>query len=345
MSQMIDWFRGQVDILHTPIPTGKVMSVNSDGSIAWESVKKLEVRSSHDASIKIRSTGGDGNGFATSLQIDGNLVKFLQGHNIFGSTDLNNLLSLTMKKILSIHPIIENDFSLKTMFSKIERGDYLVNMIDLNRMFDLDNDESVESTLHALEMRARSRSGRACRDKGTVYLAKKSRRWAVKFYNKSREMKARGHTLHSSFVDSGLEEFAVGKLRCEFRFHSLELKDMGVTHGYHINDQLLNKLFVNYLGRIEMNTNAVLHDNALLNLPRPIQASYYLWRQGVCLKDMLSKNTYYRHRRLLLEQDIDITCPPSAIGAKNNVVPIFRVLEAKPVTIPSWAYENGLVAC
>jgi II/X family phage/plasmid replication protein len=342
---MIDWFRGQIDILHQPIPTGSVMSVEPDGSLAWESVKKLEVRSSHQTSVRIRSTGGDGTGLATSLQIDGNLVKFLQGHNVFGSTDLNALLSETMKKILSITPIIENDFSLKTMFSKIQRGDYLVNMFDLNRMFDLDNDESVESTLHALEMRARSRSGRATRDKGTIYLAKNSRRWAVKFYNKHREMNARGHKLPPSFLESGLNEFSIGKLRCEFRFHSLELKNMGVTHGYHITQKFLNDLFINYLGRIEMNTNAILHDTALLNIPRPIQSSYYLWRSGVSLKDMLAKNTFYRHRRLLLEHDIDITCPPTEIGAKNNVIPIFKILEAKPVSIPEWAYTSGLVAC
>ncbi|WP_410204808.1 phage/plasmid replication protein [Acinetobacter baumannii] len=29
---------------------------------------------------------------------------------------------------------------------------------------------------------------------------------------------------------------------------------------------------------------------------------------------------------------------------KSNVIPLIRVLEAKPVGIPDWAYEKGLVA-
>jgi len=344
---MLDWFRGQISLHHTPIPSGVVLSINSDDSLEWQSIKKtqlIERRGSHESSIKIRSVGGNGSRMATDLQIDGNLAKFLQGHNIFGSEDLNKLLLLTFQKIIASYSDLIEPWDVEIAEQRIKRGDYLVKMIDVNRMFDLGNDPSVEAWLHAAEMKARSRSGRATRDKGTVYLQKNSRRWGLKFYNKLREMnaKGKGHQLPEELQDLGLGDFARGKLRAELRFQSLELKELGVTHGYHVTQSWIEKTFNDYLGRIEMNTQATLIDEQLINLPRHVQSTYQLWRQGVCLKDMLPHNTFYRHRRQLLTQGIDITCPPSSPD-HQNVVPMFRVLEAIPVGTPDWAYEKGLV--
>ena len=69
-----------------------------------------------------------------------------------------------------------------------------------------------------------------------------------------------------------------------------------------------------------------------------------LWRQGSNLKDLMTKNTFYRHRRKLLEQGIDITMPPNNFEKPNNVVPLMKIIEATPVSIPLWAYEKGLIA-
>ena len=182
---MIDWFRGEIEFLHIPIPTGRVMSVSPEGDIEWEALKSIHCCGSHESSLKIRSGGGDGQGNATSLLIDGNISKFLQGHNIFGSLDLNTLVFLTFQKLLDLHSEhLTALCSSELVLAKIKKGDYLVKMLDINFLFDVQNDESVESWLHAAEMNARTRSGRSCRDKGTVYLQKQSRRWAFKFYNK-----------------------------------------------------------------------------------------------------------------------------------------------------------------
>jgi II/X family phage/plasmid replication protein len=351
---MLDWFRGQIPFLHQPLAAGVVLSVNPDGTLDWQNVRKTTVsnswddemdkRGSHDTTLKIRSVGGDGKGTATDLQIDGNLAKFIQGHNVFGTEDLNSQLIHSFKKINSIIDFDANEFSFHAALKNIDRGDYLLNMIDINRMYDLFNDASVEAWLHAAEMKARSRSGRASRDKGTVYLQKNSRRWGLKFYNKLRELQAKGktHRLPSSLQNIGLEDFARGKLRAELRLHSLELKDMGVTHGKHLNQEWIDRVFIDYLGRVEMNTQAALVDQDLLDLPRSLQGTYHLWKQGVCLKDILPKNTFYRHRRALLECHIDITCPPASVE-HQNVIPMFKVLEAMPVSNPEWAYQNGLI--
>ena len=343
--RMIDWFRGEIPFLHIPLPSGKVLSIDSDGSMEWEAVKAVRVRGSYESSIKVSSTGGNGSGLATSLLIDGNLAKFLQGHNIVGSRDLNFLVLEAFKKIFSVYSeYLGSCFSSKITETQIEKGDYLVKMIDINALYDLGNDPSVESWLYGCEMVARTRSGRAERSRGTVYIQKNSRRWAVKFYNKLKEVESsKKRQLPEVFQNSGLKEFVTGKLRCELRFMSLELKRLGITHGRHLSENRIDKLFNEYIGRIDMKAQATLINEKVLELPRPIQSTYQLWKQGCCLRNLLPKTTFYKHRALLLKHDIDINVPPRA--KTDNVIPLIRVLEAKPVKIPDWIYDERLIAC
>jgi II/X family phage/plasmid replication protein len=343
---MIDWFRGEVDFLHDPLPAGRVLSIEADGTLEWDCIKSIICRSSHETSLKIKSSGGDGQGRATSLMIDGNLSKFLQGHNVFGSRDLNTLLLLAFRKIVELHSDhLHNCSDPKLTEARIKKGDYKVKMLDINQLYDLGNDASVESWLHAAGMRAVSRHGRAKRDKGTVYLGQTSRRWGLKFYNKLREMLARGitHQLPFHLQNLGLEEFIQGKLRAELRIFSKELEKHGITHGYHLTPDLINQLFNDYLGKIDMTTQTVLLDEQLIKMPNALRGTYQLWRQGADLRQLLAHNTFYRHRRQLLFFGVDINAMCLS-PEHNNVVPMMRIIEAVPVAIPSWAYQRGLIA-
>jgi II/X family phage/plasmid replication protein len=343
---MIDWFRGEIDFLHEPIPAGRVLSIEPDGSIAWECVRSIDCRSSHETGLKVKSTGGNGQGMATALMVDGNLCKFLQGHNVFGSRDLNGLLLLAFRKVYELHADhLRGCSGLAETEAKIGQGAYKIKMIDINQLYDVGNDASVEAWLHAAEMRARSRHGRSTRDKGTVYLGKSSRRWAFKFYNKAREMFAKGksHQLPDCLQNVGLETFIQGKLRAELRLFSKGLEKHGITHGHHLTPALINHLFNTYLGKIDMTTQATLIDEQLLRMPRTLQGSYQLWRQGADLRQLLPKPTFYRHRRGLLVYGIDIAAMHLS-PESNNIVPLMRIIEAVPVENPAWAYERGLIA-
>jgi II/X family phage/plasmid replication protein len=218
-------------------------------------------------------------------------------------------------------------------------------MLDINQLYDVGNDASVEAWLHAAHMRAMSRHGKSSRDKGTVYLGKSSKRWAFKFYNKSREMLAKGktHQLPDHLQNLGLEDFIKGKLRAELRIFTKELQKHGITHGYHLNPTTLDELFTAYLGKIDMTTQATLIDEQLMKLPRAVYGTYQHWRQGIDLRQFLAKPTFYRHRKILLEHGIDINATHLA-PEHNNVVPLMRIIEAVPVANPAWAYERGLIA-
>jgi II/X family phage/plasmid replication protein len=285
-------------------------------------------------------------GNSKTLHIDGNLCKFLQGHNVFGSCDLNQLLLLAFRKIIEAMPahFQGHDVQIKAAEKQILLGEYLVKMIDVNDLYECGNDLSVEAWLHAAEMRAVCRSGKAKRDKGTVYLAQTSKRWAFKFYNKFREMNAgKVHRLPNELQGMGLESFVIGKLRAEMRIFSKELSKHGITHGKHLDVSVIQQLFNDYLGKITMTAQATLFDEQLMTLPTKLYGTYQLWRQGACVKDMIPKSTFYIHRRLLLEHGVDILSMHLA-PEHNNVVPMIRIIEAVPVAIPQWAYEKGLIA-
>ena len=141
-----------------------------------------------------------------------------------------------------------------------------------------------------------------------------------------------------------MEEFIVGKLRAELRLHAKELQDRhGVTQGKHLTPSIIQSIFNQYLGKIDMANQVTLHDEQLVKLPRTLLGTYQLWRQGADVRGLLSRSTYSRHRRELQIYGIDIAAMP-ADQETNNVVPLIRIIEAVPVSTPKWMYERGLIA-
>jgi II/X family phage/plasmid replication protein len=65
------------------------------------------------------------------------------------------------------------------------------------------------------------------------------------------------------------------------------------------------------------------------------------WESGADLRAVLSRPTFYRYRAELLPHGVDIavSMPKEAV---SNVVPLYRVLEAKPVSAPEWASGTAL---
>ncbi|EFA9162816.1 hypothetical protein C2703_003333 [Escherichia coli] len=177
---MIDWLTGIFPCTHKPLPAGSVVSVDADGAIEWETVKRLTVRGSHEATMKVRSIGSNGEGKATHLYIDGNPSKFLQGHSVVGSDDIQGLMLTVYARILSLLNIPHDLASYKTVMA----GQYKISRVDINYMYSLSTLENVRSWLYAAEFKAKTRHGRACGKGGTVYLGKNSRRWSLKFYSK-----------------------------------------------------------------------------------------------------------------------------------------------------------------
>lgn len=337
---MIDWLTAIYPCVHEPLPSGSVISLDASGEVEWKTVKRLAVRGSYESSLYVRSVGSDGEGRCSHLYIDGNPSKFLQGHNVVGSDDLRGLAVAVYARVLSLLNIPHHMCSYREVLD----GMFRLLRVDINYMFDLGSLENVRNWLYAAEFKARTRHGRATGKGGTVYFGQHSRRWGGKGYSKYDEHMSgkKGHQIPAEFVYAGLLDWSRDKLRIELILRSLELKTINQSLGKSWTTETAMKLFTDYIGRIEMSQNVLLSDEKINKLPRYIQSTYLLWKQGVNLRGILPSRTFYRHRKELLTFGIDINFYCETPD-KNNIIPMVRVLEARPAEIPQWIYDKGLI--
>jgi len=336
---MIDMFSGSLPCLHERLNTGHILCVGVDGDIEWKSPKRLVVQGSHDSNFRVSSEGSDGQGRATHLRFSGNPAKFLQGHNIFGSDDLIALMYDAYKKIMSVLDLKPTIQDIKD----VKSGDYFLTSFDVNYSFELPSRADVRAWIRAAEFKSKTRHGRPSTKGGTIYWGKNSTRWALKAYSKGDEISSgKGHRLPTSLIDTPLEKWADNKLRIELRLLSKELDKLGVKKAYQLTPLKIKELFKIYLKRIEMTEQIALTDEKLHSIPLRLRATYILWRDGYDLRSELSKSSYYRNRKELLDYNIDIALAVEK-SASSNVVPLIRILEAKPVPVPEWAFDLNLV--
>jgi len=339
---MIDWTRLRFSFLHDPIPTGHVMSIRSDGLVEWESPKKLNIRGSYESNFLIRSQGGDGQGRATELYIDGNPSKFLQGHNVFGSENLIPLVEETLKKICFCADI-PSDFLLQ----KARKGEFEVLGLHIARSFDAQTKINAHAIQDFLSLNSKTKAGRCQSLAGTNYwnMASRKNRWLGKSYLKGEEINSRkkSHRLPKDLQNLGLEDFSENLIRIEFEIYKQEFIERAnpLIYGHQFTPEVIDQLYFEYWSRVKMSTQAHIASEELLSMPRAIRSSYLMWCEGINVRTHMSKPTFYRHRSELLGLGVDIAIPND--HEVSNVVPLIRIIEATPIGTPDWAYEKGLV--
>lgn len=333
---MIDWVSGFFPCRHDPdkLFAGAVLSFDSSRNQEWNVLKKLSVEGSYSTKIQLQSHGGQ-------IYFTGNPVKFLQGHNLFGTNDLKQLLNQFFHKLLSYEELglCPTDYQLEL----IEKGAYNLTRVDINETWHLNDIKDVQAWIRALgESAYMKHRGRGMFDKDTLYFGKNSRRWSLKCYSKGLEVLQKGRKLPSELAIPEMMEYANKALRIEGVTRQLELKRMGLEMPWSWRENTAKMLLYKYLNTLELSDKFMLQDTVLNSLPVKLRMVYQSWINHDDLKSLLPKNTFYRYRRELLKYGIDIaTASPKE---KNNVIPLMRVLEAEPVGIPYWAYEKGLVA-
>jgi II/X family phage/plasmid replication protein len=330
---LIDWLTVIVPCRHHgKVNGGRVLSVCPDGEIEWETEKKAQIRGSFESSILVRSQGD------RLLFIDGNPVKWLQGHNLFGSDDLCSIVDLTMTRlteILNLQPTADDRADWRD-------GNFDVKTVDCTAMWELRNRADARAWLRAAEFQSKSRHGRPTVRGGTLYFGQHSRRWSVKFYSKGDELDARKHHLPDDLPNRDkLYEWADNKLRGELRLHSLELKDLGMTSGRRWKTVSPIKLLLSRIDTLNMADQFSLTPEIVDGLPARLVAVYKLWKDGEDLRGMYPRATFYRYRKELLKHGIEIAVRQPAVS--QNVIPLVRALRPEAIAqVPDWAIDTPL---
>jgi II/X family phage/plasmid replication protein len=279
---------------------------------------------------------------ANRLLISGNFLKWLQGHNLFGTDDLLALVATGLHRVarlLDLNPT-ETDISAWAI------GDYELRRVDCTGMWRLRTREDVRAYLRALERQARSRHGGPLARGGTVYFGKHSRRWALKAYSKGDELDAesKGHALPAYIPRrQELYDYADTALRFELVLRSMELKTRGLARAsaWASIDPLM--LLQHAIGTLDMTEKFSLTPVELDELAPRLVLVYEAWCSGKDLRQLLAPRTYYRYRKELLTRGIDISILRPARAP--SIVPLVRALRPESlIAVPHWARGTAVLA-
>jgi II/X family phage/plasmid replication protein len=339
---MIDWLNMELPLKHDALEAGRIVKYDIFDDEEWSIEDKIKFQGSFDSSIQLKSswkyeedkeTGEP----ADTLLVYGNPTKFLQGHNIDGTEDIILLARKTYEFIALHYPNLYNDFTL----SKINKGEFKITRIDINKMFDLMNNDNVENWLYEAQFHCKSRSGRATSNNGTVYLQKGSTLWSISMYNKYQEIckKTKSHKLNieDEETKNKLTEYVKGKLRIELRLLSKQLIRENLSLAKDLNREIDN-LYKKFFERIEMNGQIILNEDDIENLDTATQKVYYMYQQGVDIKTVFKKSQYYKHRAELKKHGIDIALPVKK--EQSNIFPMVKILTALPAKRPDWMNQH-----
>jgi len=344
---MIDWITARIPFAHdVAINGGHVLSVDPSGSVEWQTDKYLTVRGSYDSSISLRSyhdpSDLDSITRYSHIEFSGNPVKFLQGHNIWGSGYASNLLVDAFYKALSF---IASNEPYSVPISNILKS--RITRIDLTAMYQLRDSNEVNNWLRSAEFSANLRHrGKGQFNHGTLYYGAKSSHWTLKFYHKGQEVRANKKHQRADILElDSVLGFADKSLRSEIQFRGRELDKIGLSKLSSWDDVTPLDVYNKYLGKLEFSENMITVTNEKLHeLPPRLAGAYQLWLDGKDLRQIYPRPTFYRYRKellTLLKIDISIK-QASSKPDLSNVVPLVKIIEAKPASIPDWAYGTDL---
>lgn len=341
---MIDWLTLIAPLPHAaPICAGHVVSITADGEVQWQTAKRHTVEGSYSTGLQVRTCTHTADR-CTHVEISGNPVKWFQGHNLWGTDDLSALVIETLHAVAAALSIPVDEVTATSW----RGGEVQITRVDVTESFHLDNRAQVLTWLRSAEQTAHlSHRGRGQLVKGTtLYFGKNSRRWSLKVYAKGQEIEAKGHGQDSILGNPHARAWADRTLRAELTLRSLELKRLGLgtVTGWLPVDGVpfdVPALLHERLGGMTMTTKSHLSAEVLDTLRPALRTAVVAWESGADLRAMLTRPTFYRYRAELLPHGIDIaTLQPRE--AVSNVVPLHRVLEAKPVCVPDWAVGTSL---
>lgn len=287
---MLDWFSGVVPVNASHLKSDVVFRIEPTGHVVWESPCWIEARGSYEKSIQVRQKETTRGQF---MQVSGNPVKFLQGHNAFGPS-VSLWQSIVRDTIKALPQPIKPELN-----ELINWSDMTMSRVDLAVMIEMGNHDDVHEWLRSVSSASRSRHGRALVSGDTVYWGAGSRRWEMKAYCKYCEMKE--HPMGDLKVNEQFREYIRPQLRLELMLRSLELKNKAI---------LEESLLWEYFAKIQIGVCEMARVKDIDKLPLAQQAVILRWLGGEEVRHLLKKTTFYRHRRIIFEQvGVDISIP------------------------------------
>lgn len=335
---MIDHISAILPLSHSGLICGGFLtSSDAAGEVEWKASKRLSVEGSHSSKIQVKSCDLEGQ----SVYVTGNPVKFLQGHNLFGTDDVLGLMKVFYARLVEALGLTPTDFD----WYKIEHGIYELTRVDINYMLPMEKPSDVSAILRALGTMAKGKQQAVSAYKDeSVYMGLHSRRTTLRMYNKLLELAK--HPLPKEIpYREELTEYASAKLRVEVVLRSMELKQRGLRVAANWASVDAPALVAERIKQMKMPEKMKLTKSTIKGLPGRLQLAYEAWLDGKDVRAMVSRATFFRYRNELLKHGIDISIP-QPVKPESNVVPMFRYIVAnfEGNVIPDFAKGTPLYA-
>lgn len=307
---MCDWVTAVIEApsayinRYAPWDTGYVGFYEPGGRLVSSSSRRQAVEGSHSSKITFRSATG------YDLEISGNPVKYLQGHNLFGANDWRSLFFAAAA-----------DMRDRVGLQFPSPGSYVgfkpvrATRIDYTRSYrHPGGDSAAAAWLASVGPYSRSRYGTSSYKGDTLYFGLGSSYWEFKIYLKSAELMARkkGHGLPYSLSDRErreLLEWSDGVLRFEVKIKSREAAKLPREV-----DPL--QIWQKYYDKVQIMGGSVSPgaDDRLAGVVGGAVMAFRLWQagDGEAIRT-IPRMTAYRYRKAIREAvGVDIFGPPPA---------------------------------
>lgn len=320
---MLDWYSGLIGYDASNMKLGMIYEVSPHGEMLYKVESWAKAKGSYESSVRVkrdmrtkemREIAREAMNFdfegtericpPVVLKMSGNPVKFLQGHNVFGpkANQISDVLEAFVRALPEeLRPVNMDDQGLPVRYST---------RFDINVMIDMGSHAMVHEWLRNAGSSTRSRHGRPLVSGDTVYWGQHSRRWSMKAYCKFCELKAAGHRIYDNNLQDMAREFVEPQLRLELTLRRPEIKKLEEDVVYQCLG--VDEMLVwDFLERISVGVMKVNVAEVRPNLKPAVENVLTLWLAGYDVRHQLPQNTFYRHRRIILDEvGVDISLEP-----------------------------------
>jgi len=296
------------------------------------------------------------------LDISGNPTKYLQGQNIWGSSNIREVCIEYIKAVLK-------QLNLWEKMTAKERKNVLALRVwctrfDLTTNFDLRTVADKSAFLGAVSKQAESKRGKKQAINSTTYFGS-AEYLQVKFYDKANEVAAglpklnykspkneQSHVLKYREFVGKIHDEIMGLVRCELRLgRGFIRKNCGmyllsVLEYIEKGGVIMGEVKKLKLGQHATRQSLKEAQKALESMaeakaiPRACVGIFVNWRNGETCQNLVARATFYKYRKLILEAvNIDISLVRTEEKKRRaKVVPLIREIEAAPA-FPCEAFE------
>lgn len=286
---MVDWLRVRVAVDHNPEELNSAIrfdAIKTDNGYSepMKSYKEVWITEpSYSNKLKVKSTK-DG-----TLLIDGNLGKWLTGHNITGNSDVIALVHSTVMKLAETS---EHITPTQQQLDAIKKGYFKIHVIDVNKAILFETKDKSLQYLERLKYHASyARFDKHVESNG-IYFGYDSQRKTLKYYHKGTEVANNKKYQHNT---DELQALADRMIRCELRLKWRELNDNNLLNGFNWTPETVKQLIDDAHSRLTLPKQ--------INFPEDLPSKYK--RFITCFKagslDGYTTSTIDRMRRDLMK--------------------------------------------